>query len=310
MFTIPKKIYNRIFYTYQRYKREFKSIEKIEPSNRDEFYYYYLLRFYLKLPFHFPFKTDANNSIFQLKDLLTFASNLRKLSLFDDRLRQLIDDIYIKGVRAWEYGKLLSLMKFDFSPTILDIGPGSSTFSYYLASKGAKVTTIDLSKPMEKRWYVEERKQDVNEVLGTVLRLPFSDNSYDVVIAISTLEHLDTDYKKNKQLPYSKFTRDTKIAIKEMVRVTKHGGKIFVTSDAYLPGQKTDRWITDITYRGIGGAYKLSDIEKVYLKTLKKLNCFPLHETSYPDSLLIENTTHSNYRGRYFMTFSLWYEKH
>ncbi len=73
---------------------------------------------------------------------------------------------------------------------VLDIGCQYGLFSFYLASKGAYVTGLDISRNWIKR-FVEEaqraslvRKTDF--VVADAQELPFSDESFDVVLCFST----------------------------------------------------------------------------------------------------------------------------
>ncbi|MBI2010293.1 MAG: class I SAM-dependent methyltransferase [Candidatus Chisholmbacteria bacterium] len=309
MIKLLKNLYQRITATFSRHRWELKSIKNLDYLVKKEFYIFYLIRFYLKLPIHYPFPTDRGNQFFYLWDLVAFAPSLKRLSQFDQRLKEMIGEFYIKGVRAWEYGKFLSLVELDSHPMILDVGPGSSTFSYYLAHEGARVTTIDLPSPMEARWDYKSKRSNVKNVHGTVLALPFSDNSFNLVMAISTIEHLDTNYPQNKQVTYDVFIRRTKRAIKEMIRVLKKGGKLYITTDAYLTKQKTDRWKTDVKYRGIGGAFKFADIRNVLLNTAVRNGCRPVYNTSFSSSKLLDSVHYANYRGRYITTVALFCNK-
>jgi ubiquinone/menaquinone biosynthesis C-methylase UbiE len=55
-------------------------------------------------------------------------------------------------------------------------------------------------------------------VHGDVQRLPFADDSFDVIVSCETIEHVP----------------DVRMAILEMHRVTRPGGKLFLTTPNYL----------------------------------------------------------------------------
>jgi len=61
---------------------------------------------------------------------------------------------------------------------LLEIGIGNGFFSRYLKERGLNVVTLDIDKRLEP------------DVLGTILDLPFADESFDVVACYELLEHL------------------------------------------------------------------------------------------------------------------------
>lgn len=62
--------------------------------------------------------------------------------------------------------------------TILEVGVGNKTVSNYLKQHGFDVTTCDIDEELGPDYVADIR------------RLPFNDNSYDVVMACEILEHL------------------------------------------------------------------------------------------------------------------------
>jgi ubiquinone/menaquinone biosynthesis C-methylase UbiE len=79
--------------------------------------------------------------------------------------------------------------------TVLEVGIGNGFVTRYLRKKGTSVTTLDIDYDL------------VPDVTGSVLRLPFSDTSFDVVTCYEVLEHL----------PYADFSE----ALKELARVSR-----------------------------------------------------------------------------------------
>ncbi|MFH1575570.1 MAG: methyltransferase domain-containing protein [Candidatus Nealsonbacteria bacterium] len=74
------------------------------------------------------------------------------------------------------------------SNTLLEIGVGDKTVSDYLKNKGVQVVTADIDKSLEP------------DVVGSVLKLPFPDNSFDAVLCAEVLEHLPfEDFSKALQ---------------------------------------------------------------------------------------------------------------
>lgn len=91
------------------------------------------------------------------------------------------------------------------SEQILDVGCGIGSFEQNLPS--FKIIGLDSSEEM-----LEEAKKrsDITFVLGNAEHLMFKDSVFDAVFTVTTIEFLD----------------DYRLAVKEITRVTKLGGKI------------------------------------------------------------------------------------
>jgi len=94
--------------------------------------------------------------------------------------------------------------------TVLDIAAGTGSSPRPLVDKGAEVTALDFSAGM----LDQGRKQhkDIKFVQGDALKLPFSENTFDVTTISFGLRN----------------TANSNIALREALRVTKVGGKIVV----------------------------------------------------------------------------------
>ena len=78
---------------------------------------------------------------------------------------------------------------------VLEVGIGNGFVSNYLARSGITVMTLDIDKRLNP------------DVVGSVLKIPFPDRSFNVVSCCEVLEHL----------PYEDFTR----ALSEIYRVSR-----------------------------------------------------------------------------------------
>jgi len=148
------------------------------------------------------------------------------------------------------------------SNKILEIGCSSGYFSQRLLNKGREVYGIDINKKD-----IEEAKKKfrkINFFVGKAEKLPFSDNSFDVVVMLETLEHVDE-----------------KKAVKEAYRVLRPKGLVILSFPnkgmfsfldpfnlkmkfkSYLPGflLKSQKYQENLLYHK---HYSLEDIKKIF----------------------------------------------
>ncbi|MGH9742693.1 MAG: class I SAM-dependent methyltransferase [Candidatus Acidiferrum sp.] len=104
---------------------------------------------------------------------------------------------------------------------ILEVACGRGGFSNELARAGARVTGCDFSfvavQVADAKLRAADERASSGFVQGDGQNLPFADNSFDVVISCETIEHLP----------------DASKGLREMLRVGKPGGKLFLTTPNY-----------------------------------------------------------------------------
>ena len=251
------------------------------------------------------------NTFIDKKDLTVMESEIGEMMGFDSYLQNRLSDSSIEGLKAWEYGTLTSFIGDFRSLSVLDVGPGDSTFCLYLAQKGASVATIDYPQPIapDKEGFRERcHESNVDVHFGTMLGLPYKDEAFDLVLCVSTIEHLDMtpDWEP---IPHGDFIAATRKALVEMCRVTKKGGYLYITTDAYEPErQKTDNWSMGAIYDGIGAAYSIHDIEAIFVDTIEGAGLTFVNGHDFRPGLL-DDPERANYRGRYFTTFCVLAQK-
>lgn len=165
------------------------------------------------------------------------------------------------------------LLKEDISnKSFLDAGCGTGWFSKAASARGAQVTAMDLGEGLLSK--VRE-KTDVTTVVGSLMDIPFPENSFDIVMSSEVIEH----------------TPDPKEAIKELCRVLKPGGKLILTTPnklwffsvwlanklALRPYQGLENWISWKTL--------IQEIEKSNCQIEERvgIHLFPfVHPTFYP----------------------------
>ena len=105
--------------------------------------------------------------------------------------------------------------------SVLDVGCGSGWFSQWAASRGARVTSLDIGVRLLDQ---TRRKCATRAVAADACHLPLASDSFDAVISSECIEH----------------TTDPRLALREIHRVTRPGGVLVVT----VPNQ---RWHFAIT---------------------------------------------------------------
>jgi ubiquinone/menaquinone biosynthesis C-methylase UbiE len=106
---------------------------------------------------------------------------------------------------------------------ILEIACGRGGFSRLLGSKGASVTGADFSASAvaiakERLLGQPALAGRVDYVQADAQNMPFKDNSFEIVISCETIEHVP----------------DPRAAVREMYRVCKPGGTLYLTTPNYL----------------------------------------------------------------------------
>lgn len=100
---------------------------------------------------------------------------------------------------------------------ILDVGAGVGRHSLLFAECGFDVTAFDSSKSglevIKER--AEEKTVCVNTILGDMRNMPFKDASFDAILAYHSIYHSSQE--------------DLPTIIRELYRVVKKGGEVFVT---------------------------------------------------------------------------------
>lgn len=126
--------------------------------------------------------------------------------------------------KVWEYPWLWfnGLVRVNWSQTtLLDVGSELSPMPWFLASLGARVMLVEKDDQWVDTWdrLRKETGLGVNWAIVTGERLPFQDESFDVVTSFSVIEH-----QQHKSQ-----------AINEVARVLKTGGLFAVSFDICEP---------------------------------------------------------------------------
>ena len=138
--------------------------------------------------------------------------------------------------RAWEYGNCIRQMAELFPSgarlLIHDTGSGGSYWPLYLKKAGHEVSVSD-----SLAYGGNSLKMLISQCLKLKIRIPFkqepverlvsySDNAFDVTCCVSVIEHVQPEAYEQ--------------AWRELCRVTKPGGYLFVTSDYFVSTAQGD----------------------------------------------------------------------
>ena len=127
-------------------------------------------------------------------------------------------DEFDSRVNVYDLQKRLSivfgrLLKPDevVGRTLLDVGCGTGWFSASACKWGARVTSLDLGERLLAK---VAQKCDSDRIVGSILELPFRDQTFDIVVCSEVIEH----------------TVDPLQALEELQRVLRTGGILALTT--------------------------------------------------------------------------------
>ena len=123
-------------------------------------------------------------------------------SWFETPLGRVVDEL--------EKDLLYRLARPKAGERALDVGTGTGHFAFDLAAKGLQVVGVDISRPMLAS--ARAKGPAVRLVLADAAELPLADDSFDLTLAVTTLE----------------FVARPDEALAEMWRVTRPGGRLVV----------------------------------------------------------------------------------
>ena len=123
-------------------------------------------------------------------------------------------------VRRLELGMAVQLLSLPAGSRVLDVASGKSPWPFYLAlERYCQVVSFDLSDSV--RWQrstwegLRATRGDLAISLQDACLLAFADQTFDVVTAISAIEHVEDDGDAR--------------ALRQMARVLRPGGALYVT---------------------------------------------------------------------------------
>lgn len=128
-------------------------------------------------------------------------------------------NVELLSSRLVEYPWTLSNFPFASAHKVLDVGSCGSQLPIMLAGMGLNVWTLDIRK-----YEYADLSSNLHSVCGDITKTDFSDGFFDVVTAISTIEHIGLGRYGD-----AVDSEGDKDAIREIKRITSNGGTLLIT---------------------------------------------------------------------------------
>ena len=143
------------------------------------------------------------------------------LGAYADRVEKRAFDSFLKGLNP--------------NSLILDLGTGTGVLLQFLLQKKYEVIGIDFSKDMIKKAKEKISKKQGALVLGDIENLPFQNETFDIVTAMTTLE----------------FVKNVEKLFQEIMRVLKLGGQFILGVLTSFSSWSFDRKIRELISKDI-----------------------------------------------------------
>lgn len=126
---------------------------------------------------------------------------------------------------------LISKLQNLENKKILDIGGGIGIISSEISRNNCRIN-LDLDFK-DLRTCVKVTDSDINSICSSMIRIPFSDNSFDVVISSSVLQYAKLEDMKQDKMKTNNIIHTyptVEESVKEIFRVLKPKGKLFLVT--------------------------------------------------------------------------------
>lgn len=252
------------------------------------------------------------------KDL---AREKAALETFDMWMLQRLNDPRLHGQIVFEYGILLNALTEWNGLKILDIGSGASSLPHWMVSRGAHATALEMEDPWEARGVVRGIVEPLNQAIlkptrsgitlktGSMFDIDAPDNSFDLVSSISVVEHVDTKYPERTWNPYDEQKRLLAITLDEMIRVTRPGGLVYVTTEcADYSRVVSDAWRQYYYFKDgpeFSSLWPVEDVIPLFYDYVQDRGCDLVGPLLFNPADLNGNPDFETYRGPFISSFTL-----
>ncbi len=117
-------------------------------------------------------------------------------------------------VRSIELGLIMDMLAPERRDRILDAGCGTGVFTENYLQQGACVTGVDLSIEMLRHGVGKPGLGRLLPAVADMRRLPFADGTFDKTVSVTAIE----------------FVADGRRAVRELLRVTRRGGRLVIAT--------------------------------------------------------------------------------
>lgn len=269
---------------------------------------------------------DSYNRLFYRACVRSLAREKLVLETFDSWHFRRLNDPRLLGQIVFEYGTLANWAPAWEGLRVLDIGTGASRFPHWMAAQGADVTTLDLAAPAEppqSRVFQSARAGiprtthrtpgNLHHEAGSMFDLPFCDNAFDLVTSLSVIEHVDTNFPDRTYVPYPGQQQLAARSLSEMIRVTRQGGHLYLTSDCCDYTRATsDAWRKWYYYDSgppLSGAWPIGDVQSLFYDFVEARGCALVGRQQFVASRVDGSPEVETFRGKYWSAFSLLAQK-
>lgn len=203
----------------------------------------------------------------------------------------LLNDVLSFGIHKWWRRKSVMLSEPQIDSKILDIACGTGDFSFEFERYSKNVIGLDFCKEMLEiaRQKAEKRNSSIKFIQGDALKLPFSDNQFDIVSIGFGIRNVD----------------DVQKSIQEIHRVLKKGGRAVI-----LEFGKPKNPIMRLIY-GFYSNYIMPLIGKLLAKSKEAYTYLPVTANKFPcreDFLkIVQNSANFSKLKYYSLNFGIAY---
>jgi DNA-binding transcriptional MerR regulator/predicted SAM-dependent methyltransferase len=137
----------------------------------------------------------------------------------------------------------------DKEAEVLEIGVGTGNLANRFLSEGFHITGLDQSREMLN--VAKDKFPRLKLRLGEFLKIPFENNTFDILVSTYAFHHLNDEEKG--------------VAIKEMLRTLKDGGKIIIGDLMFQNEKQKEEIIKNLTKE------QIDEIEDEYYSNIELL---------------------------------------